>query len=356
MTLFKYLPVVLICMGLAACGGDGDDDAPPAAPDRFAAVDQVMRDAYLAQRIDGMGLAIYDRSGAKVFERMYGDFLPTRRVAIASASKLVSGVVLFRLIEQEFLSLDTTTGEVLGWTGDKAEITMRQLLSFTSGLPPENFCTYRQSFTLAECVDEIALDDLLADPATRFDYGSTHLHVAGRMAEVVTGQAWNEIFAAQLRDPLGLPADLVYYANPLAATGTDNPLLAGGLIMSMDEYARVLRLVFDAGVWQGNRLIESDLFDQQAIAPYPDVEIGTTPAQTAGLGLRYGLTAWLECGTPQTGCTTISSPGAFGFSPWLDRDGGYYAVLGMEIPNSDVLFIPALRQQLKPLIVEALAP
>jgi CubicO group peptidase (beta-lactamase class C family) len=148
----------------------------------------------------------------------------------------------------------------------------------------------------------------------------------------------------------------VYYANPLAATGTDNPMLAGGLIMSMNEYARVLRLVFDQGAWQGNRLIAADIFDQQAIAPYPDAEIGTTPAQTAGLGLRYGLTAWLECSSPQTGCTTISSPGAFGFSPWLDREGGYFAILGMEIPNSDVLFIPALRQQLKPLIVDALAP
>jgi hypothetical protein len=66
------------------------------------------------------------------------------------------------------------------------------------------------------------------------------------------------------------------------------------------------------------------------------------------------LTAWLECSTPATGCATISSPGAFGFSPWLDREAGYYAIIGMEIPNSDVGFLAEFRQELKPLIEAAL--
>jgi len=33
-------------------------------------------------------------------------------------------------------------GQGTGWTGDQAAITLRQLLSFTSGLAPENQCTY----------------------------------------------------------------------------------------------------------------------------------------------------------------------------------------------------------------------
>jgi len=41
---------------------------------------------------------------------MLGGFSADQRVAIASASKLVSGVVIFRLIEQDYLSLDSTTG------------------------------------------------------------------------------------------------------------------------------------------------------------------------------------------------------------------------------------------------------
>ena len=84
-----------------------------------------------------MGLAVYDADGTKLFERMYGDFSPDRRVAIASASKLVSGVTLFRLIDAGYLSLDSTTGGVLGWTGTKGEITLRHLLYKADAVPAD---------------------------------------------------------------------------------------------------------------------------------------------------------------------------------------------------------------------------
>jgi CubicO group peptidase (beta-lactamase class C family) len=338
-------------LSLAGCNGDGDDD--PTLPDPFSEIDNTARAAFEAEHLDGMGLAIYDRGGNKLFERMYGDFSPDRRVAIASASKLVSGVTLFRLIDQGYLSLDSTTGQVLGWSGDNANITLRELMSFTSGLAPEDRCTYQSTLTLADCVADISRTELTATPGTRFDYGSTHLAVAGRMAEVVTGRSWNQLFADTLRDPLGLPSDVTYYANPLKATGTDNALLAGGLRMSMNEYERVLHFTFDKGVWQGAALLAPAIFDTQTITPYPDAVIGNSPAEG---GIRYGLTAWLECSTPATGCTTISSAGAFGFTPWLDRAAGYYAILGMQNPdNRETHFGSDLEQQLKPLIVEALS-
>jgi CubicO group peptidase (beta-lactamase class C family) len=348
---------VAAALSLSACGGSSGSESGgnggSSATDPFAAVDEAARTAFEAEGINGMGLAIYDSHGAKVFEHMYGNFSPDQRVPIASASKLVSGVTLFRLIDQGYLTLDSTTGQVLGWTGDEGAITLRELMSFTSGLPPENRCTYQSDVTLADCVETISRTGLDAAPATRFDYGSTHLAVAGRMAEVVTGQSWNEIFAAQLRDPLGLASDIAYYANPLKAAGTDNPLLAGGLRVSMNEYEHILHFVFDKGVWNGSPLLAPGLFDTQTIAPYPNAVIGSSPAET---GVRYGLTAWLECSTPATGCSTISSPGAFGFTRWLDRANGYYAILGMEDhDNHRTHFGSDLEQQLKPLIVEALS-
>jgi CubicO group peptidase (beta-lactamase class C family) len=61
-------------------------------------------------------------------------------------------------------------------------------------------------------------------PGTRFDYGSTHLHVAARMAEVVTGQSWANLFATQLKAPLGLTSpDLAWYTAPRQAVGHDEP-------------------------------------------------------------------------------------------------------------------------------------
>jgi CubicO group peptidase (beta-lactamase class C family) len=304
-----------------------------------------------------MGLAIYDAQGNKRFEKMYGNFAPDQRIAIASASKLVSGLTILRLVDQGFLTLDSTTGAVLGWTGPQAAITLRQLLSFTSGLPPEAPCTLLPGFTLAECVDDIADMDLVATPGTRFDYGSSHLHVAARMAEVVTGQSWASVFAAQIKTPLGLGADMVYYTGPRQGVGTTNPLIAGGLRATMNEYARVLRLEFDRGTYQGNSLIGPALFTTQATEPYPNAAIGNSPFQKIGIDYHYGLAAWLECPPPADNCAVLSSPGAFGFTPWVDRDGGYYAILAMEVTESQsgvVEFSVRLAQDLKPLIRGAL--
>src|SRR5204862_6051686 len=144
----------------------------------------------------------------------------------ASASKMVSGLVLFELIHRGLLSLDSTTGQVLGWTGANAAITLRQLLSFTSGLPREATCTVNPRATLADCAATMAAATPTAAPGTLFDYGSTHLLVAASMAETVTGLAWDDVFAATLRAPLGLPADVTYFTGPRQALGTTNPLVA----------------------------------------------------------------------------------------------------------------------------------
>jgi len=346
---------------LAACGGGGGDGAPPAPPpaipDPFADVDRAAGAAFSAQGIGGMGVAIYDAQGVKRFEKMYGTFAADQRIAIASASKLVSGLTILRLVDQGFLTLDSTTGAVLGWSGPQGAITLRQLLSFTSGLPPEAPCTLLAGFTLAQCVDAISQMTPLAPPGTRYDYGSTHLHVAARMAEVVTGQPWANIFEVQLKGPLGLGPDLLYYTAPRQGNGTSNPLIAGGIRATMNEYARVLRLEYDRGVYQGNRLIAVALFSAQASEPYPNAVIGVTPFGRIGLDYHYGLASWLECPPPATNCAVQSSPGAFGFTPWVDRDGRYYAIIAMEVDESQsgvVEFSVNLAQRLKPLIRSAL--
>lgn len=344
---------------IAGCGGSGgsDDDPTPVPPShRFAQVDARARAAYVEHNIPGMGLAIYDRSGTLLFQQMYGDFSADRRVAIASASKLVAGVVLFRLMDAGYLSLDSTTAEVLGWTDDKGAISLRHLLSFTSGLPREHLCTLQANIDLADCVREIELMSLVSAPGTQFDYGSTHLHVAARMAEVRVGAQWNDIFTAQLAAPLGVTG-LTYYTHPRQGQGTSNPLIAGGMRASMNEYARILQFVFDKGVWENNPLLDAEWFDLQTKEPYPDAVVGNTPRSQLTDSSHYGLTAWLECDTPDEGCEQLSSPGAFGFTPWIDRDAGYFAILGMELDRSDsgvVGFAVDLKQELAPLIVQAL--
>ena len=53
----------------------------------------------------------------------------------------------------------------------------------------------------------------------------------------------------------------------------------------------------------------------------------TAPAATMGRSVRYGLASWLHCAAPADGCAVVSSPGAFGFTPWVDRSAGYYAII-----------------------------
>jgi CubicO group peptidase (beta-lactamase class C family) len=359
---------VTTVVALAGCAGGsgGGSSAPPAGPAPivvappvagFAEVDRLAAAAYASAGISGMALSIYDRDDRRVFHKVYGDFAPDRRVAVASASKLVSGIVLLRLVDQGFLSLDSTTGAVLGWSGPQAAITLRHLLSFTSGLSPSAACASQADTTLADCVARIAAGPLVAAPGTRYDYGNTHLHVAARMAEVATGSTWAQVFDAQLARPLALSPASVYYTFPRQAVGATNPLVAGGLRATMDEYARILSVAFHRGTYQGQRLAASALFDEQAREPYPGVTIGNSPFAQLGLPYRYGLATWLECTTPATGCAVLSSPGAFGWTPWVDRDGGYYAVLGMEVSESQsgvVSFSVQLAQQLKPEIRRAL--
>src|SRR5687767_4555810 len=120
---------MLLAIALAACDGGnvspdaGPFDPPDAGPidppadardDRWAGLD-----ALLIDRAEGMslGLAIYDADDRLVYERMIGDFAPDREVAIASASKIVAAMLLLDLVAEGTLSLDDSTGEVLGWLG-----------------------------------------------------------------------------------------------------------------------------------------------------------------------------------------------------------------------------------------------
>jgi len=335
-----------------AGGGDGEAGIQPRD---FGAVEALLVQRAAEAGVSTLGLAIWDAGDQKVYERMLGGFTADTRVAVASASKLVSGLVLFDLVRRGLLGLDATTGDVLGWTGANAAITLRHLLSFTSGLPRETACTSNPLTTLAACAATVEAAIPVAAPGTLFDYGSTHLLVAGAMAEQAAGQRWADLFAQTLRAPLSLPDDVAYYTAPRQSLGLINPLLAGGLRASMNDYHHFLAIEFHRGIYGGLTIGTPALFDEQAKEPFPDAAIGNSPLPA----FRYGLTSWLECATPETACQLLASPGAFGFTPWLDRDAGYYAILGMELASTGsdegvVAFAVTLQAQLQPLIAAAL--
>jgi CubicO group peptidase (beta-lactamase class C family) len=334
--------------GLDAIATPGDRP-PEASASGWAAIDSLLASRAAQAGVTDLGLVVWDASDRRIHEHMVGAFTTGSRVAIASASKLVSALVIFDVIRRGQLSLDSTTGQVLGWGEPNRAITLRHLLSFTSGLPREAPCTLNPLTTLAACADTIATTAPVAPPGTRFDYGSTHLHVAARMAEVVTGRSWAQLFADTLRAPLALPEEVAYFTFPRQSIGRINPLIAGGLRASINDYAGFLGLAFHKGTLGTVTVGTPALFDLQAREPFPDVMIGYTPFAAA----RYGLGSWVMCEKPAAGCAVVTSPGAFGFTPWLDRDAGYYAILGMELADTGggdrpAEFAVKLLQELQP--------
>ena len=348
------LATLVALLSLTACGDDGVSPLPS----EWIAADSTIRAAVNGAGVPGLSVSVYDASDRLVFSRTYGDFATDRRVAVASASKMITGLVMFALIDQGLLTLDDRLADVLGWGGEPRMVTLRHLLSFTSGFEPSDPCTLVAAITLEACTDQIKAVAFATAIGAEFNYGSTHLQVAARMAEVVTGKPWNQVFRETVADPLGLPAGVGYYTLPRLAIGTTNPLAAGGLRASMQDYAKMLAVVFHSGTYGGVRINNASLFQQQRVDQYPAALIRFSPMAATGRAYRYGLTTWLECNAPASGCASISSPGAFGFTPWLDRDAGYYAIIGMELSGLDggvAAFSVDLQDALRPAIIAGLA-
>ena len=347
--------------------GEGEADAAvdeDAATDpKWAAVQAELEASFAnsAAGAPGMTLIVYDAEDRRVFESTVGDFDADRRVAVASASKLVSGLVLMRLISDPSvnLTLDTTVGEVLpDWLSEQGMINLDQLGAFTSGLPANAPCLRQADTTLAECVATLADAPLSDAPGSDFAYGATHLQVAARVAEVATGDPWQTLFDEQLAAPLGISdPGLRYLTFPRAELGTTNPLVAGGLRASANEYVHFLRLLFHQGTVDGVEHIDATAMERFRQNLYTNADIVRTPHAATGLDFRYGWASWLECEGGVATCDVVSSPGAFGFTPWVDFGAGYYAVLAMEAPEAGAGFEGSvIAQRLRPLVEAALLP
>ncbi len=348
---FRTLFVLL----LAACSSDpmtgvdaGGTDAPEATD---AAVDAVsgsdsgldtsaIRDVMTRalpeapDGIEGVTLIVYDADDRRIIEETVGDFETDRRVPIASASKLVTGLVLLRLMEAGTLSMTDTPRGVLGWSATSAaDATLDHLGGFVSGMQTEAVCLLDPRQTLQDCVATLDAVPTRHMPGVAFEYGSTHQGVAAAMAEVATGESWATLFERELKTPLGLTdPGLRYYTLPKEPIGDDNPLVAGGITATMDEYVPILALLFHRGERDGTQLISRAAIDRMGVNGYPDATIDPALART---NLRYSWSSWINCPGAASPCENITSPGAFGFTPWVDRDRGYYAILGMESDGLD---------------------
>jgi CubicO group peptidase (beta-lactamase class C family) len=362
--------IVGILGTVLACGGGIGTPAPqpPPASDAWTSVTAAVQAAQ-PQFTNGVALEVITPSGVvySSSSTAAGSFDDTVVTPVASASKWVSATVLLRLVDQGVLSLDTKTKDLLvdrngqPWSGNLGEATLRHLLSFTTGISGDNSRS-ELTLQLSEAVLRIYEDEAptAAVPGSYFYYGSTHLRIAARMAEVKTGKTWAQIFDEQLRIPLAWSSASTY-----GLTGNPNP--AGTLSCTGREYLRFLAMELRGGLDGTTRLLPQSLLDQQRQDQYgatTTIQFSPYSAVDPTKKFHYGLCNWLETSdsTQPPSATNpilrVSSTGKFGWAPWVAMDGSFAAlIITRQDSSMSEAFLPSenLKLQLDPLIRAALA-
>jgi CubicO group peptidase (beta-lactamase class C family) len=311
----RRLPLLMVAtlaawLAVAASG-------PPSAESAhdFSSVTTMIQAEVTAGNFPGASMLIV-KDRQPIYEQHFGTFGPGTQIPIASASKWMSGAVIMSLVDDGAISLDDTVAEYLpGWTGQKGSITIRQLFSHTSGLPPDHACLGMTGMTLEQCVDQIAQLDPLAPPGTMFWYGGASMQVAGRIAEVASGKTWAQLFADQVKTPLGMNSTFYW---PIA-----NPQIGGGVLTTMGDYAKMLQVMHQGGVSGADQILSGASVAAMEADQTGGVPIWYSPHFD---DTRYGVGVWRDIVGAGGQAVQVSSQGKFAMSPWLDRERRYYAI------------------------------
>lgn len=195
------------------------------------AASQTPADARLGAAADAVvasgvpGVSVYTRRGARVTVLTRGDAVvstkrpltPADRFRVGSVTKSFVATVVMQLVREGRLSLDDTVEQHLpGLVPNGSAITLRELLSHTSGLPDyfsnkriyapyaRGNLTYRWSHR--DVVRISAADPALFPPGApdRFAYSNTGYYVLGLTVEQVTGHSLGAELRRRIFRPLGL--------------------------------------------------------------------------------------------------------------------------------------------------------
>lgn len=357
----RFLSAVLL-LPLAACSGSGEGSSEPPPPmaapapsDPWAPV----REAFFEIAFDNAVLIVGDASGV-LFTAEKGVLTTRSEVRSASSAKLLAGATIYRMVEDGDLSLTDHPQTYLSyWTDEPAdprsEVTLAQLLGFTSGFnfpPAAGGCIGNPFTTLQACAREFYERGLTTAPGTAFYYGPAHLQIAGAIAEIAGGSSFNDLFRQRIADPLGLDPSFRF-----DTPSVDNPRVAGGATITGDDYAVVLRAILDGTLFTDIDEFTRDRTDGLIFLFVPDA------TEVEDRDWHYAAGAWRECDDPEfsADCAAeivISSPGAFGVTPWIDFDNGYFGIIVADEPVTGSVepSVESVRveQALQPLIEDAI--
>jgi CubicO group peptidase (beta-lactamase class C family) len=212
---------------------------------------------------------------------------------IASQSKPITAAALMILVDDGKLSLDDPVEKHLPefkeikYKGEKPKttITIRHLLSHTSGLP---FRSAQEKptldvLTLKDAVSSYAKTPLNSEPGTKYEYSNAGINAAGRIIEVVSGTAYETFLDKRLLGPLGMK-DTTFWPSEeqlkrLATSYKPNknkdgleattigqlkyplsdrkrqPMPAGGLFSTASDVGRFCQMMLNEGKYDGKQIL-----------------------------------------------------------------------------------------------------
>jgi len=292
----------------------------------FSAVDAQVQALVARESLDGASLVVM-RRGSAIHVQYFGNYAAATNIPIASASKWVSAMAIERLVEQGKMHWSDTVARYLPTApADKLAITLGQMFSHTSGMRTDDAdCVNDRSTTLDACAQQILALPLMYAPGTAFAYTGNAMQVAGRMAEIATGESWEQLFHEQVTTPLAMPDTDYLTGSAVTVTfGSANPQIAGGLHATVGDYSHLVQMVAQHGRWNGGQLLSAaGLTDMQRDQTH-GVPVLYTPDPQA---LGYGYGEWRNLVDANGNAVQVSSTGKFGTSPWVDNETGISAVL-----------------------------
>jgi CubicO group peptidase (beta-lactamase class C family) len=276
-----------------------------------ASQDQI--DGYIQERmsawgVPGLALAVIE-GGQVSLTRGYGladreqarPMTPQTPVAIGSTTKPITAAAVLQLVQAGAVELDAPVTRYLPWfTLDdprSGEITVRHLLSHTSGIPASASLDGRQEpDALERRVRVLEWLKLQSAPGQRFEYSNDGFNTAGLIVQMVAGLPFEQVVADKVLKPLkmdrstfdpargaelGLAQGYIRRKGKLRPERTRltrayNP--SGMLLSTAEDAGRFLAAMASGGALDGARILSAESLERM-----------WAPVARVGDNLEYGL-------------------------------------------------------------------
>ncbi len=394
-TILATLCAALLGAGCAQLPGQGSAMRAEARLDaaRLAEIDRAIRESIAARKLPGAVFHL-ERAGA-VYEKAYGNFTYEAGAApvtldtvfdAASLSKVLSTAPsVLLLAEDGKLDLEAPLvryfPECAG--GGKDAITVRQLLTHSSGLPAG--LPARPAWQGDEAAHVLACGQAVTHaPGSFFRYSDINYILLGQLVERVAGMPLERFALQRIFAPLGMrdtgyrPLERMAAARiaptQRGAIGADaslhgdlgpNQLLAG--VVHDPTVRRMGGVAGSAGVFStvrdvarfGRMLANSGELDGVRVLSRASVRLLTTAQSAPGLALR-GMGMDIDSPYAQRPRGTVFPVGSYGHTGftgcilWVDpQSGSFYVFLSNRVYPDDKSNVLALYTQLGTLSAQA---